>query len=98
MLVLSRKVDESIMIGDNIEVMVTSIRGGRVRLGFRAPPNTSIQRKERLDGGGNDRLDKEPNGGGEGPDPRSGDEAAQEQVSRSQSETRDDRRTAPRDV
>lgn len=46
MLVLSRKVDEVIRIGDDIEVMVVDIRGDRVRLGFRAPKNVEIQRQE----------------------------------------------------
>ncbi len=46
MLVLSRQVDESIMIGDGIEVMIVDIRGDKVRLGFKASPEVSIHRKE----------------------------------------------------
>jgi carbon storage regulator len=46
MLVLSRKVDERIIIGDNICVTVVSIRGNQVRLGFEAPPTIPIFRKE----------------------------------------------------
>jgi carbon storage regulator len=49
MLVLTRKTDESIFIDGDIEVMVVSVRGSKVRLGFRAPANVSIQRKERLE-------------------------------------------------
>ena len=46
MLVLSRKKDETIRIGDDIEVYVIEIRGDKVRLGFSAPANLSIHREE----------------------------------------------------
>ena len=46
MLVLSRKVDEQIVIGDDIRVTVVSIRGNQVRLGFEAPHDVSIFRQE----------------------------------------------------
>ncbi|MFO0890734.1 MAG: carbon storage regulator CsrA [Isosphaeraceae bacterium] len=46
MLVLSRKVDEQIIIGDSIRVTVVSIRGNQVRLGFEAPPSVPIFREE----------------------------------------------------
>jgi carbon storage regulator CsrA len=52
MLVLSRKLNESICIDDDIEIVVVEVRGKRVRLGFRAPQGVSIQRKERLTGWG----------------------------------------------
>ncbi len=55
MLVLTRKTNESICIGPGIEVMVVAVRGNRVRLGFRAPSDVSIQRKERLN-----RADPQP--------------------------------------
>ncbi len=48
MLVLTRKTNESIYIDGGIEVMVVQVRGNRVRLGFRAPSDISIQRKERM--------------------------------------------------
>ena len=48
MLVLTRKTNESIYIDGGIEVMVVQVRGNRVRLGFRAPSDVSIQRKERM--------------------------------------------------
>lgn len=46
MLVLSRKVDEKIRIGDNITVTVTDIRGDKVRLGIEAPRDVKIMRPE----------------------------------------------------
>lgn len=44
MLVLTRKTDERIVIGDGIEVVVLSVRGNRVTLGIAAPRETSIRR------------------------------------------------------
>ena len=49
MLVLSRQRDETIMIGDNIEVTVVDIRGDKVRLGINAPKEISVHRKEVYD-------------------------------------------------
>ena len=46
MLVLSRKVGESFVIGDNIVVTVVRIAGGGVRLGIEAPDNCLVVRKE----------------------------------------------------
>ena len=46
MLVLSRQRDETIMIGDDIEVTVVDIRGDKVRLGISAPKEISVHRKE----------------------------------------------------
>lgn len=46
MLVLSRKRDESIIIGDDIEVMVVGIRGDKVRLGVTAPHVVPVHRAE----------------------------------------------------
>ncbi len=46
MLVLSRQRDESIIIGDNVQVTVVDIRGDKVRLGIVAPPEISVHRKE----------------------------------------------------
>lgn len=46
MLVLSRKQDEKIMIGDAITLMVISIQGDKVRLGIEAPKHVSIHREE----------------------------------------------------
>ena len=49
MLVLSRREGESIRIGDDIELVVTSIQGNRVKLGVRAPRHIPVHRKELLD-------------------------------------------------
>ena len=46
MLVLSRKTDQSIMIGDDIEIVVSSIDGNSVRIGIKAPRDLKILRKE----------------------------------------------------
>ncbi|MFP3937417.1 MAG: carbon storage regulator CsrA [Phycisphaerae bacterium] len=46
MLVLSRQRDESIKIGDDIEITVVDIRGEKVRLGISAPPHIPVHRKE----------------------------------------------------
>ncbi len=49
MLVLTRKSDQSIMIGDDIEIVVASIEGNTVRIGIKAPRDIKILRKETFD-------------------------------------------------
>jgi carbon storage regulator len=46
MLVLSRQRDETIMIGDAIEITVVDVRGDKVRLGITAPTSVAVHRKE----------------------------------------------------
>lgn len=46
MLVLSRQRDETIMIGDEVEITVVDIRGDKVRLGITAPRHIQVHRKE----------------------------------------------------
>jgi carbon storage regulator len=46
MLALTRKKGESIMVGDNVEVIVLGLQGEQVRLGIIAPKNVAIHRKE----------------------------------------------------
>jgi carbon storage regulator len=46
MLVLSRQKDESIMIGDNVEITIVDVRGDKVRLGIAAPKDIPVHRKE----------------------------------------------------
>ena len=49
MLVLSRKVGETIRIAENIEVTVVEIKHGKVRLGFRCPQEVPVLRQEVYD-------------------------------------------------
>mgnify|MGYP001575826419 CR=1 FL=1 len=49
MLVLARRVGENIVIGDDIVVTVVEIRGGKVRLGIRAPKKVPVHRQEVFD-------------------------------------------------
>jgi len=49
MLVLSRQRDETIMIGDDVEITVVDIRGDKVRLGITAPRHIQVHRKEVYD-------------------------------------------------
>ena len=46
MLTLTRSVGETIRIGDDIEIHVVEVRGGTVRLGFKAPREVTIHREE----------------------------------------------------
>ena len=46
MLVLTRKINESIMIGDNVEIIVVDIRHGQVKLGIKAPRSIAVHRSE----------------------------------------------------
>lgn len=46
MLVLTRKPDQSIMVGNDIEITVLEVRGEQVRLGIRAPRHIAVHRKE----------------------------------------------------
>ena len=49
MLVLSRKREESILIGDNIEIFIVDVGEDRVRIGIKAPKEMKIFRKELLE-------------------------------------------------
>ena len=46
MLILTRRMGESLMIGDNIKVTVLGIKGGQVRIGVDAPKQVSVHREE----------------------------------------------------
>ncbi len=49
MLVLTRKTNQSIMIGDDIEITVLSVSGDKVRIGIEAPRDISVFRREVID-------------------------------------------------
>ena len=68
MLILSRRTDESIVIGDEVTITILSVKGKQVRIGIDAPPNVSVHREEiyrKIQGGDaepGDRPAAEPGG------------------------------------
>lgn len=46
MLILTRKVGEKLLIGNNVEITVLNTRGGQVKLGVNAPKDVSVHREE----------------------------------------------------
>ena len=46
MLILSRRIGETICIGNDVQILVLSIKGNQVRLGVRAPKSVSVHREE----------------------------------------------------
>lgn len=56
MLVLSRKVNETIIIGDNIRVTVVRLDRNQVRLGFEAPNDIRIYREEIIEEGPREKV------------------------------------------
>lgn len=57
MLVLSRRSNESIMIGDDIEVRVIEITSKSVKIGIEAPKNVTVHRKEVYDAIKNENIE-----------------------------------------
>jgi carbon storage regulator len=49
MLILSRKINEKIMIGDDVSVSIIEIRGDQARIGVDAPKNVKVYRQEVFD-------------------------------------------------
>ena len=49
MLILTRKVGESIMIGDSVEVKILGLRAGQVKIGIEAPKDMKVHREEIYD-------------------------------------------------
>jgi carbon storage regulator len=58
MLVLSRQRDESIMIGDDVEIIIVDVRGDKVRLGITAPKSVPVHRREIYDAIQREKTDK----------------------------------------
>lgn len=59
MLVLSRRKNESIMVGEEVQIMIIGIRGDKIRLGITAPKSIPVHRKEvyeTIHGGKDDRT------------------------------------------
>jgi carbon storage regulator len=48
MLILTRRLTETVVIGDSVTVTVLDIKGGRVRIGVNAPRDVVVQREERF--------------------------------------------------
>ena len=59
MLVLSRRVDESLLIDKDIKITVLDIKGGQVRLGITAPQSIKVHREEVFDRIQRDSSDQE---------------------------------------
>ena len=49
MLILTRRVDESLLIGDKVTVTILGVKGNQVRIGVDAPREVSVQREELLE-------------------------------------------------
>jgi carbon storage regulator len=59
MLVLSRQKDESIMVGDEVEITIVDVRGDKVRLGITAPRSIAVHRKEVYEAIQREKLEQE---------------------------------------
>ena len=46
MLILTRRVGETVMIGDNVSVSIVGLKGGQIRIGISAPKDVTVHRKE----------------------------------------------------
>ena len=46
MLVFSRQIDEAILIGNSVKIVIVEIRGDKVRIGIEAPPEVPVHRQE----------------------------------------------------
>ena len=46
MLILTRKVNETLMVGDDVSVTVLGIKGGQIRIGINAPHDVAVHRQE----------------------------------------------------
>lgn len=59
MLILTRRVGETVVIGEDISVTVLGVKGNQIRLGINAPKDVAVHRQEIFD-----RIQNETNGNG----------------------------------
>ena len=80
MLVLSRQRDESIMIGDDVEIIIVDVRGDKVRLGITAPKCIPVHRREIYDAIQREKAEKKEPQKQQGQEPQAKkDEKSREQ-------------------
>ena len=71
MLILTRRVGETVMIGDDVTITVLGVKGNQVRVGINAPKHVAVHREEIYE-----RIKREQQGGGpEGDSPDDPDKA-----------------------
>jgi len=58
MLILTRRIGETLVIGDDVHITVLGVKGNQVRIGINAPKDVSVHREEIYD-----RIQREKNGG-----------------------------------
>jgi len=59
MLILTRRVGETIMVGDNVTVTVLDVKGNQIRIGINAPKDVAVHREEIYDRIQRERTDPE---------------------------------------
>lgn len=74
MLILTRRVGETVMIGDEVTITVLGVKGNQVRVGINAPKSVAVHREEIYE-----RIKREQQGGGGG-NPDQGGASGQDQV------------------
>ena len=73
MLILTRRISESVIIGDEVKVTVLGVKGNQVRLGIDAPKTVSVHREEIYQ-----RIQQEKQGGAPAAEPVEGDGGSEE--------------------
>jgi carbon storage regulator len=67
MLILTRRVGEAVMIGNDVTVTILGVKGNQVRVGVNAPRDVAVHREEIFE-----RIKREDHGGGSDGQPKSG--------------------------